>query len=167
MLVQVSKRVGCYKSAARNLRASCLRRQSANKPVLQSLELVIMITKKLLVAYNEAKPTSGQGDFLAVVFTDNKPVFFGLRSRRYYESGRMVFLGKEINEKDMFARLVDSGRKIKSIDETLKKLSVYIQQLGGFKIGNVITVALKNDEIGFELVKIAEMPKTELKSRLP
>jgi hypothetical protein len=34
MLVQVSKRVGCHKPAARNLRASCLRRQSANKPVM-------------------------------------------------------------------------------------------------------------------------------------
>jgi hypothetical protein len=34
MLVQISKRVGCYKLAARNLRASCLRRQSAKKPVL-------------------------------------------------------------------------------------------------------------------------------------
>jgi hypothetical protein len=126
-----------------------------------------MITKKLLVAYNEAKPTSGQGDFLAVVFTDTKPMFFGLKSRRYYENGRMVFLGKGINEKDVFVRLVDTGRKIENVDETLKKLGNYIQQLGGFKIGNIITVAPKNDEVGFELVKIAEMPKTEVKSRLP
>jgi hypothetical protein len=34
MLVQVSKRVGCYKPAARNLRSSCLQRQSTKKPVL-------------------------------------------------------------------------------------------------------------------------------------
>jgi hypothetical protein len=32
MLVQVPKRIGCYERAARNLRASCLRRQSAKKP---------------------------------------------------------------------------------------------------------------------------------------
>jgi hypothetical protein len=39
MSVHVSKCVGCHKPAARNLCASCLRRQSANKPVLLTLKI--------------------------------------------------------------------------------------------------------------------------------
>jgi hypothetical protein len=36
------KRVGCHKLAARNLRASFLRRQSAKKPVLLTLRIVFL-----------------------------------------------------------------------------------------------------------------------------
>jgi hypothetical protein len=122
-----------------------------------------MNTKKLLVAYDESKPTSGQGDFLAVVFEDESPVFFGLRSRRIHKAGRMVFLGKEVTEKEIFAKLVDSGRTIESVDKTLNNLAAYVQQLGGFKIGNVLGVAPKADEAGFALFKVAEKPKTEAK----
>ena len=122
-----------------------------------------MNTKKLLVAYDESKPTTGKGDFLAVVFEGTTPVFFGMKSHRVYKSGRMVFVGKEITAKDIFAKLVDSGRKIESVDQALKTLTAYVQHLEGFKIGNVVTIAPKSSDPGFELVKVAEMPKSETK----
>ncbi len=125
-----------------------------------------MTTRKLLVAYDESKPTAGQGDFLAIVLDGATPVFFGLRSRRTYRTGRMVFLGKAITARDVFAKLVDSGRKIESVDQALKNLIAYVQQLDGFKIGNVLGVEAKNGDPGFALVKVAEMPRSEGK-KLP
>jgi hypothetical protein len=130
------------------------------------MELVTMNTRKLLVTYDESKPTSGIGDFLAVVFEGTTPVFLGLKSRRAYKLGRMVFVGKEIAAKDIFAKLVDSGYKIENVDQTLKNLAAYVRQLESFKIGNVVTITPKNGEPGFELVKVGEMPKSESR-RLP
>lgn len=75
----------------------------------------------------------------------------------------MVFIGKDITEKEFFAKLVDSGQKIESVGRTLKNLGDYMQQLDGFKIGNVLGVVPKADEVGFSLFKVAEKPKTEAK----
>ena len=125
-----------------------------------------MSMKKLLVAYDESKPTAGQGDFLVVVFESATPVFWGLRSHRTYTSGRVVFLGKQITQRDVFSKLVDSGRKIDSVDNTLKNLDDYLQQLESFKVGNVLAVATSGDDLGFQLMKIAEMPKLNV-SKLP
>jgi hypothetical protein len=99
-----------------------------------------------------------------VVFEGTTPVFFGLRSCRNYKSGRVVFVGKEIGAKEIFAKLVDSGHKIESVDQALKTSEAYVQQIGSFKIGNIVTVVPKSGDPGFELLKLAEMPKTETRS---
>lgn len=122
----------------------------------------MMTTRKLLVAYDESRPDAGKGDFLAVVLEGNAPVFLGLRSKRTHKLGRMVFLGRDITDKDVFAKLVDAGRKIPSVDQTLRTLAAYVQQVGNFKIGNILTVVAKSGEPGFELVLVSEMPKTEV-----
>ncbi len=122
-----------------------------------------MSTKKLLIAYDESKLIAKKGDFLAVVFDGTNPIFFGLKSHCAYKSGCMVFLGKEITEKDIFAKLVDTGRKIESVDKTLKTIASYIQQLESFKIGNVVGITSKSGELGFELFKVSEMPQSRAK----
>jgi hypothetical protein len=123
-----------------------------------------MRTRKLLVAYDESKLSARKGDFLAVVFDETVPVFFGLKSRRVYKTGLTVFLGKEIEEKDLFAKLVDSGRKIASVNETLKVLADYIEKIEEFKIGNVVKIAPQVGKTGFGLLKIAEMPRSQPKN---
>jgi hypothetical protein len=125
-----------------------------------------MNTKKILVAYDKSKPNNGKGDFLAVVFEAAKPVFLGLKSHRIYSSGRVVFVGREITEKDVFARLVDSGRKIENVDHALGVLGRYLGQLQSFKIGDVLTILPDNVEPGFRLEQIAEMSKIGVK-KLP
>ena len=122
-----------------------------------------MNAKKLLVAYDESKLIARKGDFLAVIFDGTNPIFFGLKSRCAYKSGCVVFLGKEITEQDVFAKLVDTGRKIESVDKTLKTIAAYIQQIEGFKIGNVIGIMSKSGEPGFELLKISDMPQSKAK----
>ena len=120
-----------------------------------------MNTKKLLVAYDESKPTAGNGDFLALIFEGSIPTFFGLRSHCTCKSGRMVFIGKEIAAKDIFAKLVESGQKFESVDRALETLIAYVEHLEGFKIGNVVTIAPKSGDPGFELIKVAEIPKSD------
>jgi hypothetical protein len=127
------------------------------------MELVTMSTKKLLVAYDESKPSSGSGDFLVVVFEGATPVFFGLKSHRIYKFGKMVFLGKEIKMEDIFAKLVESRRKVDNVEQASKAITAYVHQLESFKIGNIVTIDPKNNDSGFELIKVAEMPATERK----
>jgi hypothetical protein len=125
-----------------------------------------MRTRKLLVAHDRSRPTAGNGDFLAVVFDGMIPVLFGLKSHKIFGSGMMVFVGKEIAAQDIFAKLLESGRPIRNVNETMGNLTAFVQQLQGFKIGNIITIAPKNSEPGFELVKESEVPQSDVR-RLP
>jgi len=109
-----------------------------------------MSTKKLLVPYDESKPTAGQDDFLAVVFEGTTPVFYGLRSSRIFKTGRVVFVGKEITEKELFAKLIDSGRKVTNVKESVATLANYVRQIVEFRIGDVVTI--KEGSSSFELV---------------
>ena len=117
-----------------------------------------MKTKKILVGYDPAKPDKNPGDFLVVVFESSQPCFLGLRSQKLWHSGRMVYIGKEITEKDIFAKLIETGRRIEDVDQTLKVLETYLTQLQNYRIGNVLTI--KEDSSGeykFRLVKTAEV----------
>jgi hypothetical protein len=120
-----------------------------------------MKTKKLLVPYDEKKPKSGRGDFLAVILNEDTPQLYGLKSRRIHPFGKMCYLGTEISEKDVFARLVDSKRKIANVAQTIALLAAYVEQLAGFKIGNILKIEACAESPGFRLVKVAEMPKVE------
>lgn len=127
------------------------------------MELVVtmMKTKKILVGYDPAKPGKNAGDFLAVVFESSRPCFLGLRSRKVWQSGRMVYIGKDITEKDVFAKLIETGHRVEDVDQTLKTLETYLTQLQNYRIGNVLTI--KEDPSGeheFQLVKTAEVATT-------
>jgi len=136
------------------------------------MELVVMTsdkitTKKLLVAYNPARPSRGGGDFLIPIRDNVGVLFFGLKSKTTGDQGRMVYLGKEISVNDIFVRLVDTGRKIDSVSDTLKLLEAFIQMLQQYRIGSVIALEQSPDNAyGFRLRKVADMPAVE-KRRLP
>jgi hypothetical protein len=115
--------------------------------------------RRLLVAYDEARPSAGQGDFLAVVRVGGTPSLWGVRSRQFVQTGRMVFTGKDVEAEELFARLVDSGCKIENVQQTLTDLAAYLRLLGDLKLGNVVSLARTEDEPGFALTKIADMPK--------
>jgi hypothetical protein len=118
-----------------------------------------MKTKKMLVAFDERKASSLRGDFLVVVCADEKYLFWGVKSRQFYDAGLMVFVGIEISESEVFAKLVDSGWKIASVDDTLKTIEAYIDQLSELKIGNVVRITTHGTVGGFELEKVLDMPK--------
>lgn len=125
-----------------------------------------MIARQLLFAHDESKPEEGAGDFLAVVYEQGTPLFLGLRTKRLCRLGRMVYIGKAITANDLFAKLVDTGWKIESVEQTLRNLESYIQKLQEFRIGNLVSIE-PDAATGFKLVKVAESPPCTNVSKLP
>lgn len=122
-------------------------------------------TKKLLVAFDPSKPDAGRGDFLAPVSNGERVRFLGLRSKKQSVYGCMVYAGKEVSVNDVFAKLVDAGHTIPSVDATMQMLSNYIEVLQDFKIGNVL--AIESDASkpnAFQLVKFANTPSGAIKA---
>jgi len=110
-------------------------------------------TKKLLVAFNPDAHDVQSSDFLIPWSLERQPVFHGLKSGKDCVYGMMVFLGRAISENDLFAKLVDSGAIINSVDSTLATLRNYIDQLQTLKLGNVVRIVPDTDaSFGLELV---------------
>ncbi len=119
------------------------------------------------MAFNPDEPTATSSDFLLPVLVDGSPKFLGLSSGKYYDYGMVVMTGKEVTVNDVFAKLLDSGRKIESVDQTLEYITKYLEFLKSFKIGNVIRI--KDDSssgIGFALEK-TELKPTVKKKGIP
>lgn len=53
----------------------------------------------------------------------------------------MVYLGRSVTENDLFAKLVESGTQVPDVDDALDSLRRFIDELKGFKIGNIIRAA--------------------------
>lgn len=116
-------------------------------------------TKKLLVAFASSKASPRSGDFLAPINDSTGLFLFGLRSKKNSEQGMMVYLGKEITVNDIAAKLVDSGRKIENVAQTIGALEAYIQMLQEYRIGNILAIEPCADApCGFRLKKIADSP---------
>ena len=124
-----------------------------------------MKTKKLLVPFDFKKPEKRISGFLCPNF-DNIQLnsFIQLDKSKEWQAGRVVFVGQDITKEDLFAKIVDSGRKIRSVNSLLQNLEEYLTQIKSLKIGDIIGVrAIEN---GFELVKL-EKPQKPKRSFLP
>jgi hypothetical protein len=125
-----------------------------------------MVTKKLLVAFDPKKPDHRSSDFLVVVLEGAEAKLVGIKGKKPVASGLMVYLGREIKVNDLFAKLVDTGRRIESVEQTLRTLDYYIEKLQEFRIGNLL--AVESDPVnGFKLVKLADTPPSTSTSKLP
>ena len=125
-----------------------------------------MTTKKLLVAFDPQKPDHRSSDFLVVVLEGTEAMFVGVKSKKTITSGLLVYLGTEVKVNDLFAKLVDTGLKIHSVERTVRTLEHYIEKLQDFRIGNLLSV--ESDTInGFKLVKLADAPPNASTSKLP
>ncbi len=72
------------------------------------------------------------------IVIDGELKFFGLSSGKYFEYGMVVMTGKAVTVNDVFTKLIDSGRKVESVDETLESIGNYFELLKAFKISNVL-----------------------------
>lgn len=122
------------------------------------------MTKKILTAYDPLDPENKSRDHIVVTVNNTIPVFTGLRTGKTHELGMVIFIGKEITRHDIFAKMVDQKFKILNIDFAMKAIDSYLDQLCEFKIGNIIKLEPCSD--GFKLLKIAEMPRIQVK-KLP
>lgn len=118
-----------------------------------------MKTKKILVAFDPARPKAQSGDFAVPISVEGTVRLVGLSSGKPVSQGMMVFLGREITANDVFAKLVDTGRKIASVDQTVKMIGDYLAMLQEHKIGNIVALeAAPDSPEGFRLVKLANSP---------
>ena len=116
-------------------------------------------TKKLLASFDPLNPEGRGGGFVVPVVENERTCFFDLKSKRISEFAMMVFVGREITANDLFAKLVDTGREIPGVEETLSMLSRYILCLANYKVGNVVSVETSDHEDNaFQLVKLADTP---------
>ena len=116
-------------------------------------------TKKTLVAFDPARPKGQSSDFLVPFQTEGRIVLYGVKSGSEQAHGLMVYLGRAITENDLFAKLVDSGVKIDSVDETLTRLRRYLEMLQSLRIGNVVRLQVGQEASGdFELELVAKSP---------
>lgn len=125
---------------------------------------MITKTKKFPVSVSFGTSQTKAHEFLIPQVDGQAGVFQGLKSRRCYPYGAVSYLGKDITMNDVFAKLVDSGQKIESVERTVKMLEYYLTALQDYKIGNIIGIEPSSEEpCGFRLKKVADRPPTETK----
>lgn len=112
-----------------------------------------MTTKKLISPIDLEQPNKIIKGFLYPNFDSEKiNSFIELSKEKEWKTGIIVFTGKDINKSELFAKIVDSGKKIKSVNDLLHKLENYLTQIKSFKIGDI--VGIKETNNGFEIFKI-------------
>jgi hypothetical protein len=121
--------------------------------------MVKITTKKLPVSISYGKYQAKSHEFLIPPLTNGVGEFQGLISGKPFLYGALSYLGKDITVNDLFAKLVDSGRKIESVERTVAVLQSYLRMLQDYKIGNILAVeACSEEPCGFRLKKIADAP---------
>lgn len=139
----------------------------ANQPMETSRVRSYLKTKKLLVAFDPSNPNAESSDFLVPVVDEGSPQLIGVKGRKPADLGMMVYVGRDVTMNDLFAKLVETGRKIVSVDGTIKGIEAYLRMLQDHKIGNILSVKASSTEAcGFQLEKVANSPGGA-KSKLP
>jgi len=96
-------------------------------------------SKKVLVAFDPAKPDKQSNDFLIPMKTENgDTVLLGSRSGKVSPFGLVVLTSKPVNENDLFAKLVDAGHKVARVEDCLAGLSRFIEDIKIVRIGNIV-----------------------------
>lgn len=127
------------------------------------------MSKKALVRFDPKKPEKGSSDFLAPIRNESGGIVLAsLMNGKVAKYGLVIFTGRTVTSNDVFAKLVDSGKKIISVDETLADLDAYVEQLGSFSIGNVVALEMSESAPrGFVLKKTNFKAGTSKSRSLP
>ena len=93
------------------------------------------MSKKVLVRFDVSRPEKQSSDFLAVYRDGGTKKLRSLKNGKESEYGITVFTGRSVGSNDLFAKIVDSGQKVASVDLLLEDLQSYIDSVKGFKVG--------------------------------
>jgi len=97
------------------------------------------MTRKILVPIDIENPEKTINDFLYPKLTENGLELTGIKSNKKWDFGRVILTG-EINENDIFKKIVDSGIKIESVENLLNALKDYVRKIPNYKIGNILEI---------------------------
>jgi hypothetical protein len=106
------------------------------------------------------RPDAPSSDFLIPWSDDAQPVFLGLKTGKKHTYGLMIYLGRSICENDLFAKVVDLGMSIESVDNMIRRLCSYLEQLQTLRIGNVARITSANDGKEFKLELVSATPSS-------
>ncbi|MBP6002378.1 MAG: hypothetical protein KA746_02980 [Pyrinomonadaceae bacterium] len=116
------------------------------------------MSKKMLTPYDPLEPEKAINGFLYpnidVIGMDS---FLEIDTGQKWEVGLVVFVGKELSKNDVFAKIVDSGKKVDYVKELLDIIEDYLRQVSAFKIGDI--VGIRSSKRGFELIKLEKPQK--------
>jgi hypothetical protein len=108
------------------------------------------MTRKILVPIDIENPERTINDFLYPKPTENGFVLTGIKTDKKSNFGRVI-LTSEINENDIFKKIVDSGIKIPSVENLLTALKNYVKEIPKYKIGNILEIDNSKNHFEFEL----------------
>lgn len=80
------------------------------------------------------------GEFIVPYLIDNEIKLTGLKTKKYYDAALVVYVGKEITENDVFAKLVDAGFIFSSVDRQLEVLRESLDVIKTTKIGSMLEI---------------------------
>ena len=110
------------------------------------------VTKKALVRFDPENPESRATDFVAPVQIDHNEVrLASTKDGKFCQYGLVVFTGRETKAVDLFAKVIDAGQYIYSVDSEMIILENFVEKLGSCKIGSVLEFVKVQSEIGFDL----------------
>jgi len=122
------------------------------------------MTKKQFIVYNPKEPAKMTGEFISPFQLSNSSWgFIGLKSSKVHEFGFAVYVGKEISENDLFAKIVDNKQKVLNVESLLSGLKKYLEQVAKCRLGDVYKLSTEQGIIGPLLVKTEMRPAYEKK----
>ncbi|MBK8803829.1 MAG: hypothetical protein IPN71_17630 [Fibrobacteres bacterium] len=119
--------------------------------------------RKLVTAFNEKAGKLSQSDFLVPICLEGEIRLFGLHSKKIFEKGMVVYVGRDVSTADLFAKLVDSKCVIPDVKSQLAYLDQFFDSLSGFKIGEFVRLlglqgASLEKTTGIPLMKKVNIP---------
>ena len=126
-----------------------------------------MKARKILVPVDIENPKKTINDILYPKILNKEASFVRIKNGKIWEYGMVILIGGGINENDLFTKIVDSKAKIESVKKLLNILTLYLDKVKEFSIGNIVYIESLDDEGGFILKKYANRLNVKRKSRLP
>lgn len=108
------------------------------------------MTQKILAPIDIDNPEKIIKDFLYPKPTENGFELTGIKTDKKSDFG-IVILTSEINENDIFKRIIDSGIRIESVEILINTLKNYVEKIPKYKIGNILKIDNSNGQLEFEL----------------
>ncbi len=122
--------------------------------------------KKMLVPFDEKNPGKVSRDFIYPETAGSDVFFTGIKKTKKWNKGMVVYTGKDITANDLFAKIVDSGKKIDSVQRFVDDLREYLLQVSEFSIGNILEIQ-RDGSRGFRLKKVGSSSDFMETSKIP
>ena len=127
----------------------------------------MIATRKLPRNTTKKSAKTARGEYLLPQLSGDAPSgFLGMKSGRTFESGYIVYLGRDVTPEMMLDEFCEYNPPPKDLDRARERLRAFVQALQACKIGNLLSITYTTN--GLPVLKIErEFLLREPDSRLP